>query len=214
MIAPPTVIVLLKAPRPGRVKTRLAATLGDALALAVYRQLAERQVRALPRDWPAVICFAPPGAAAEMTAWLAPLAPPATVFRAQATGDLGARLAAAGAAAFAGGATAVLLIGGDCPALDEPLLRTAAETLLQPGTDAVLGPAVDGGYVLLGLRAPAPGIFSGIDWSTARVLDQTRARLAAAGLRRRELPVLADLDDETDWRRAVADGILPQVNNR
>jgi len=209
---PPHLLILLKAPVPGAVKTRLAATLGAARATAIYRQLVERQLRAIPPDWPVTIHFDPPDAEPAMRAWLTPLRSASIsqlpTFIPQPAGDLGTRIHAAFTHAFANGATSALVIGGDCPALDTAILQRAATVLESPDTDTVLGPAADGGYFLLGLKTPTPELFTGLAWSTPAVLDATRARLAAARLTTVELLELADLDDESDWRRAVAAGLL------
>lgn len=220
----PTLVAMLKAPVAGAVKTRLAATVGDARALAIYRQLVARMLRAAPPDWPLAIHFAPARRAALLRRWLAPLSPrelraappvsavaprkPAAAFLIpQVRGHLGTKLAAAFAAEFARGAPAVIAIGGDCPALDCRRLRAAARALAHH--DAVLGPATDGGYYLLGLRAPHPELFTGIAWSSPAVLAQTRARLRASCLATHELPPLNDVDDAAAWRRARAAGLLP-----
>lgn len=200
--------ILLKAPTPEAAKTRLAATLGAAPAAAVYRIMVERQIRDLPPEIPATIYFDPPDAGAAMRKWLAPLRPaqaPLT-FRVQPSGDLGVRIAYAFAAEFALGASAMIVLGGDCPALDAAMLRRATAAL--DTHDAVLGPASDGGYYLLGLRKHAPQVFAGIDWSTPSVLQQTRARLKAAGLKTFELPLLDDVDDEPALRHAVRSGLI------
>lgn len=198
---PPTIALLLKAPRAGTVKTRLAATLGAARAATVYRHLVEHQIRALPHDWPATVHHAPPGAGPLMRRWLGPRHP-GLRFAAQGPGDLGARLAAAFAREFADGASAVLAIGGDCPGLDAAILRQAARALGR--TDVVLGPARDGGYYLIGLKRSCARLFTGIAWSTPTVLTQTRARIRATGLTVTELPELEDVDDAAAWRRAQA----------
>ena len=112
----PTLALLLKAPHLATVKTRLAATLGPARALAIYRALAERQLRALPPAWPVTIHFTPAGAPveAELRAWLTPLrpgeSPPALgpAYRPQPDGDLGVRLTAALFAGIAWSTPAVL----------------------------------------------------------------------------------------------------------
>ena len=122
---------------------------------------------------------------------------------------MGARLIAGFAHVFSQRASAALAIGGDCPALDERVLRLASAALARPACDAVLGPALDGGYYLIGLTAPHPEVFNDIAWSTPQVLAQTRARFAATELCHEELPVLSDIDDEQDWRRAITDGLLP-----
>lgn len=206
----PAVSLLLKAPVVGSVKTRLAATVGARRATEIYRQLVERQMRALPRGWPVFVHFDPPSAEAAMRAWLQPLRSESDgpiEFAPQPPGDLGVRIHAALLHAFATGAPAAIVIGGDCPALGPTLLVNAAATLSDH--DAVLGPADDGGYYLLGLKAPCADLFASVAWSTPAVLDQTRARLRAARRRTAELPVLADVDDEAGWRRAVAAGLLP-----
>jgi glycosyltransferase A (GT-A) superfamily protein (DUF2064 family) len=90
----------------------------------------------------------------------------------------------------------VLLIGTDAPALDAAMLQRAALAL--DDADAVFVPALDGGYALVGLRQPAPSLFDGMAWSTARVMADTRQRLATAGLRHVELPPLHDIDGPAD----------------
>jgi rSAM/selenodomain-associated transferase 1 len=128
----------------------------------------------------------------------------------QGKGDLGARMAAAFEQTGAEDPrTPVLLMGTDAPMLDAALLRQAAAALRT--SPAVFVPALDGGYALVGLRAPAPTLFSGMVWSTSQVMADTRERLAAAGLAHTELPAVADVDEPADlvhlpagWRRALA----------
>lgn len=93
-----------------------------------------------------------------------------------------------------------VLIGGDCASLGEAELR-AALGLLAAGHEAVLGPAADGGYVLIGLNRPCPMLFRGIAWSTPTVLAATRRRLGQAGLDWAELPPGWDVDTPADLRR-------------
>jgi len=120
---------------------------------------------------------------------------PGISFHRQPEGDLGARMLA-GACRALGDAVAAVLIGADCPLLEAEHLERALHMLGE--RDAVLGPAEDGGYVLLGLRRAEPGVFRGVDWGTHRVLEQTRTRLRALGWRWEELPVLWDLDRPED----------------
>ncbi|MDE2277064.1 MAG: DUF2064 domain-containing protein, partial [Burkholderiales bacterium] len=97
----------------------------------------------------------------------------------------------------------LLLIGTDCPVLDAAHLRRAARALLD-GDDAVFYPAEDGGYVLVGLREPQPGLFSEMTWSTAEVMAQTRTRARTLGLRLREFETLWDVDRPADLARLLA----------
>ncbi|HTH49039.1 MAG TPA: TIGR04282 family arsenosugar biosynthesis glycosyltransferase [Candidatus Limnocylindria bacterium] len=189
-------LVFLKAARPGTVKTRLAATIGPVRALAAYGELVATTLAAvaeLGSDLDVELRFTPDEARPEVESWLQP------GWRAvpQGEGDLGARLTRAFADAFADSCPHVLVIGSDCPYLTAHDLRTALEALAQ--ADLVLGPAADGGYWLLGLRAAYPEVFSGINWSTPQVRRQTLARARLAGLTLRELRTLSDVDTEAEW---------------
>ncbi len=99
-----------------------------------------------------------------------------------------------------------VLIGTDCPEQTPDDVRRAAAALEQH--DVVLQPALDGGYVLIGLRAPQPGLFAGVTWGKATVLAQTQERIARAGLRAMVLPPRADLDTPEDYRRLLARGAI------
>jgi glycosyltransferase A (GT-A) superfamily protein (DUF2064 family) len=104
-----------------------------------------------------------------------------------------------------------LVIGTDCPALTSDHLRRAADILCR-GTDAVILPAEDGGYVLIGVRAPQPAIFERLCWGTARVLGETRRRLKGLGLTWQEPVMLWDLDRPADIERLRGiglDGLVP-----
>jgi len=114
---------------------------------------------------------------------------------AQGEGDLGVRMHRALARALHTHRHA-LLIGSDVPALDAAMLQRADAALAQ--ADAVFVPARDGGYALVGLRRAEASLFEGVDWSTSRVMAQTRERAAAAGLHIAELPPVADIDTPAD----------------
>ena len=194
----PALAVFLKAPRLGTVKTRLAAEVGDRHALRLYRVMAARALAAARgAGLDASVWYAPADAGPEMRHWLGDT----WVLRPQASGDLGARLAAALQAVDPG--RGWLAVGADCPRLDAPLLRQAADAVLEG--HVVLGPTVDGGYYLVGGRAPLPDLWSDMPWSTDRLLEATRARLAAAAVPWRELPVLRDVYTAADAR---AEGLL------
>ncbi len=196
----PTLCLMLKAPRLGQVKTRLAKDIGEAAALAAYRALVERQMREIPAGWNVEIHFTPDDGAAEMRAWLGPLREAAPVFIPQAAGDLGARLIAALHSAFARGARQVIFVGGDCPGLTRERLAEAAEKLEH--ADLVIIPAVDGGYVSIAFNVPHTGVFEGIEWSTERVCEQTQRRAKELRLSFGLLAPLEDVDELASWERA------------
>ena len=185
--------MFVRAPEAGRVKTRLAATLGAEGALRVYRRLAEHTVReARAVDAELRIHFTPADREHDVRAWLGD----GPRYLAQAEGDLGTRMDTAFRAAFADGAERVVIVGSDLPDLSAALLRRAFEALDQH--PAVLGPARDGGYYLLGMRAMIPGVFDGVPWSTDAVLARTLERMRAAGVAPALLPRLADVDEADD----------------
>ncbi|MEX2156867.1 MAG: TIGR04282 family arsenosugar biosynthesis glycosyltransferase [Gemmatimonadales bacterium] len=195
--------VFVKAPLPGRVKTRLAAEVGSQRAAEIYRDLGRRAVSAAAgAGYETVVWFAPPEARPEVRAWLQGLS--VADYRAQVAGPLGTRLAAAFLRHFDEGARRVIVIGSDCPAVDACVVTQALASLDE--RDLVLGPAHDGGYYLIGLRAPASQLFHGIAWSTAAVLSQTVARARQLGLSAALLPTLRDVDTASDARAA---GVLP-----
>lgn len=215
-------IVMAKAPLPGYAKSRLvdpadrsgaptaphrapvptASGLGAATELGRFDAArVARLADAFIRDTLLVcerctcealsIVFAPP----ESEAYFRAAARGARLVQ-QSEGDLGARLAAAVALAFDGGATHVVVIGADTPHLPHERVDEAFEALA--ATDCVLGPACDGGYYLLGLTAPRPELFRGIAWGTASVFAATVAAAAAQGLRVARLREERDIDERAD----------------
>jgi len=193
--APPLVMVLLKAPRVGAVKTRLASSLGAELAADIYRGMVERQLRQIPKGWRVQIHFCPADAETEMRLWLGS----DYAYRPQLAGDLGERLQSAFSAAFAKGESRVMAIGGDCPELDTSTLTEATDRLVR--ADVVMGPATDGGYYLIALRRAAPELFKDIPWGTPEVLSLTLARAKIALLSRELLPPREDIDDLETYER-------------
>jgi rSAM/selenodomain-associated transferase 1 len=189
-------VVFVKHPRPGTVKTRLAAAIGPEVAADLYRALAEHVLEVttpVAGEYERLVFFDPPGAAEEMRAWL-----PGTRLIAQVGPDLGARMADAFARAFARGASRVAIVGTDVASVSRQSVTDALAAL--DAADVVIGPAEDGGYYLLALGAPRPGLFTGIAWSSSTVASETRTRATAAGLRVRELPILRDVDTLDDLR--------------
>lgn len=192
-------MVFGKAPVPGRVKTRLVPALGETAATELHRQLVARTLRtAVAAGLGEVeLCCAP----GTNDAFFATCASQHRLgLRAQGKGDLGMRMARALERTLAEGSPGVL-IGCDCPALTPEYLREAAAALAS-GNDAVIGPAEDGGYVLIGLaRRPAAPLFEGIAWGKATVMQETRARLARLNWRWCELATLWDVDRPEDLSR-------------
>lgn len=188
------VLVLGRAPVPGRTKTRLVPALGAEGAAALSATLTRRAVATArgARLGPVELWCAP-GCGHPLFQGLA--ARGDVALRDQGPGDLGARMGEA----LAAGALPALLLGTDCPGLTPAALREAAAALTRH--DAVLVPAEDGGYVLVGLARPVPEMFAGIPWGTPAVLGETRAALQAAGASWAELAPLADVDRPEDLAR-------------
>ena len=190
----PRVILFTRYPVTGQAKTRLIPALGAAGAAALHRTLTERTVTVV-KESGLSLQIRSAGAAVEMfTEWLGV----ANVVD-QGEGDLGIRLARAAPP------YPVIFIGADAPDLTPALLRNAADALRH--APAVIGPAEDGGYWLLGLASEVPGVFADIAWSTDAVFAQTVACLAAAGIDPVLLPELADCDRPSDLARWP--GLIP-----
>lgn len=203
------ILVFLKAPHPGTVKTRLAAAIGSERACSVYRQMAEKQVAEANRFGCGVeIHYSPGSAETEMRNWLGPKPD----YFAQANGDLGERMIHAMTNAFLRGAQRVALVGGDCPALNSDRLTMAFERLrpqaeIKPA-DVVFGPARDGGFYLIAVSRPLPTLFIGVPWSSPFTRIASEIQAAKAGLRISELPTEDDVDDFVGWTKALNSGFL------
>jgi len=195
-------LVFLKYPIPGEVKTRLADAIGDEAACRVYRACVELTLARLGA-WraEATLCVDPPDALERTRAWVGQGV--GWALRPQSGGTLGERLAEATAHAFAQGAQRVVVVGTDSPWLTARDVDTACEALAH--AELVLGPAEDGGYYLIGLSRPTPALFEGIAWSTAAVYQETIAKARALGWRVRVLPLGYDVDRLEDVQRFVAD---------
>jgi len=189
--------IFAKAPIPGRVKTRLADDVGPSAAAEVYWQMGIKIVAATAgSSHRSVLWFTPPEEAAYVREWLDRVAH--LEFRPQVGRDLSARLTHAFARHFADGARRVVIIGTDCPGVSRHLIHQAFTALGR--RDMVLGPALDGGYYLIGLAAPHAALFRGISWSTGSVAAQTRTRADALGLSCHLLRPLRDVDTARDAR--------------
>ena len=187
-----TLLVFAKAPIAGRVKTRVAAELGDETAARIYRRLGRTVANQVRHGrYRTVVCYDPPGERARVSRWLGE----DLEYRPQVGGDLGERLTAAFAWAFSE-ADHVCVIGTDAPDVNAQMVEQAFDGLTDHGV--VMGPAKDGGYYLLGLRSPTPELFRGVPWSTDTVAETTRATARRMGLSVMELPVLTDVDHARD----------------
>jgi rSAM/selenodomain-associated transferase 1 len=203
---PISIAVLAKAPVAGFAKTRLIPALGAARAARLQARLIERAVD--------VACACGIG---PVTVWATPDETHAS-FQAlrvrrdvalarQPNGDLGARMLAALKAP--NGPT--IVIGTDCPAMMPAHLRLAAEAL-RHGGDAVVCPAEDGGYVLIGTRKPVAALFAGMSWGTAEVMAETRRRMRYQKLVWQEPVTLWDVDVPEDLPRLRGLGLLDQFS--
>lgn len=197
-------IVFVKAPRPGAVKTRLAAVLGDEAAARLYRLLADEEIRrTAPRagEYDRVFFFTPQDARPEIERWL-----PGETLEPQHGRDLGERMSRAFESAFAAGARRVAIIGSDVPAAGREHVMEALQSL--DDHDVVLGPTHDGGYYLLALDRLRPALFQSIPWSTPSVLPATAERAGVLGLSVRMLDPLRDIDTiddlKAEWPRLRA----------
>ncbi|MGE5865353.1 MAG: TIGR04282 family arsenosugar biosynthesis glycosyltransferase [Rhizobacter sp.] len=188
------VIIFAKAPVAGAAKTRLIPALGAAGAAALAERMLAHTVAMAAASAPDTleICTSPDAGHPAFQALAKSHAPQLSL---QGDGDLGQRMHQAFVRVLATHACAVL-VGTDAPSLDAACLHRARAALAH--RDAVFVPALDGGYALIGLRAPQPSLFEDIPWSTADVMARTRERLRAAGLCWEELPPVADVDEPPD----------------
>ena len=178
------------------MKTRLIPGLGAAGAAELYRVLAEdvvARIRPRAREYERLFFFTPDDARPEMEAWF-----PGETWVAQEGTDLGARMSAAFDEAFRRGARRAAIIGSDVPGLSRDDVAAAFASL--DDHDLVLGPARDGGYYLIALERPRPGLFRGIAWSTHSVFAATMERAAGLGLAVRALEPRRDIDTLDDVR--------------
>ena len=199
--ARPTLLVFLKYPEPGKVKTRLAAEVGAEQAAALYRGWVGTVLRGLQPLRPAVTVVGYfDGAPAARSAGWDDLA---DQWMEQPSGGLGDRLAAGFQWGFGRGRP-VLAIGTDCPDLTARHVE-AAVTLLHE-FDAVFGPTIDGGYYLVGTRRRIPGFFQRVRWSSPHTLADHLAQARHLGATSVLLPELADIDTAADLRAYEARG--------
>jgi rSAM/selenodomain-associated transferase 1 len=191
------IIVFAKAPVPGEAKTRLIPAVGAVGAARVHERLVDRALETACAAGlgPVELCCAPDASHLFFAARAARFGVALTE---QGPGDLGARMRRALAARLPS-----VLIGSDCPAMTPEYLREADRALAE-GHDAVLGPAEDGGYVLVATGQDHPDAFAGIRWGGPHVMAEQRARFRALGWRWTELATLWDVDRPEDLDRMRA----------
>lgn len=195
--APVAVAILAKAPIPGLAKTRLIPHLGADGAADLQRWLLRRAVAtALAADIGPVTLWCAPDP--EHPAFLASLDQGPLSLRQQPDTDLGERMRLAIAESTAAG---TLVVGTDCPLLTPGHLQRAAAALADH--DAVVTPAEDGGYVLIGMQEARHQVFADVAWSTDRVMAQTRHRLASIDWKWAEFAPLWDVDRSEDFERLL-----------
>jgi rSAM/selenodomain-associated transferase 2/rSAM/selenodomain-associated transferase 1 len=196
------VAVFARAPAPGAAKTRLIPLLGEKGAAQLHARLVER-----------ALASARAAEVGPVTLWRAPeqadhpffaqcLSMGATTLATQRGADLGARMLAAFEAR-----APLLLMGSDCPSITPQDIAWCAQAL-RAGADAVFLPAEDGGYGLIGARAPLPELFRDMTWGDASVMERTRARARAAGLVIAEGRVIWDVDRPEDHARLMREGLI------
>lgn len=192
------ILVFAKAPLPGRVKTRLYPLLSPAEAAALGRELIRRTLEQVTRErlCPVELWCDPDTAHPEFVALERDY--PVTL-HSQRGADLGQRMDHALKTALKR-ANAAILIGTDCVSLTPEDFHTALGAL-ERDHELVLGPAEDGGYVLIGMKRVPPQFFAGMDWGTSAVLSETRRRIRASRLSCLELREQWDLDRPEDLRR-------------
>lgn len=189
----PAIAVFAKAPLPGRVKTRLAAAIGDAEAARRYEEMVSVLLVRLAAAAENLGADIEVHTDIPTDAW-----PEARVTRRlQVAGDLGERMRHALETGLAEGRTHVLILGGDVPTVPVGHLQW----LLAAPEDVTLGPAEDGGYYAICCRRTHPAMFAGVAWSTERACAHTEAACRAAGLTVARGPMWFDIDELSDLER-------------
>jgi len=186
-------IIFIKNPQLGKVKTRLAVSIGSDAALAVYHKLCQHTRQTVL------------GVEVERQLYYSDFIDRHDAWKEgqfvkhqQVGSDLGARMNQAFQDSLKQGNRAVI-IGSDCPQLTADLLRDAFQALVEH--PFVLGPAQDGGYYLLGMREPCPGLFHNMEWSTEKVTEMTLQRIHEQKKSCFLLPILSDIDTIEDWEK-------------
>lgn len=191
------IIVFVKNAIPGKVKTRLARTIGDEKALEVYLKLLDiTKVEVLKSEAKKEVWYA--WEVGQDDIWSS------DEFnkRVQIDGDLGQKMKNAFETSFDEGVDKVVLIGSDCPTLTSEIIDKAFDKLEK--NDVVFGPSKDGGYYLIGMSSFKPKVLEDISWSTEQVMAQTEERASKNNIVLAKLEPLNDIDNEKDWNEYLA----------
>jgi rSAM/selenodomain-associated transferase 1 len=192
------VVVMVKAPRAGLVKTRLAPAVAEVDAASLAACFAQDSVgNALRVARDVIVAYAPADGRAPLEALL----PGGLLWLEQQGADLGSRLEGAVAHAARLGFSPIIVMGTDSPTLPASFIETARDRLATGEADVALGPTKDGGYYLVGLRHPVSHLFQHIAWSTPLAYEQTARNAASSGLRLLQLPTWYDVDTFSDLLR-------------
>jgi len=187
-------LIFIKNPILGQVKTRLASSVGDEEAMRIYKELLKHtRAVSLKLDATRVVCYSHFIDAED--SWL----PQHFVPYLEEGDNLGTRMSNAFETAFQEGAEKVVVIGSDCPKISTEILGDAFKAL----TDhkMVIGPSMDGGYYLLGMSHYSPELFNNINWSTPSVFEETTKRAKQLQIQANILPTLSDVDYLEDWEK-------------
>lgn len=190
-------MIMARAPVPGRVKTRLARSIGARRACSVHVALLETTIAAAMGVGVDVVLAATPDGHHHVFRRLQRRWPGLRLVR-QGRGDLGQRMLGV-FRRF--NERPVILVGSDCPVFTPGVLRSALDAL--DHHRLVFVPAEDGGYVAVGGRRAPGTVFRGVSWGGSRVMAQTHGRVRAAGYSCRMMPMLWDVDERADWRRWI-----------
>jgi len=205
------IILFARAPEYGQVKTRLAAGIGDQAALVIYRQLLEHTFQMVADSQLAPIELHVDGN--QTHPFMQQIATQAGAKIVVQQGiDLGERMYRALDGALQQ-REAVIIIGTDCPVMDAAYLENALQQLAR-GTEVVVGPSEDGGYVLIGATRADDRVFHNINWGCDSVMQQTRLAMKGAGIGFSELEILWDIDHPEDlrrWQRINADSAVSRI---
>lgn len=187
-------LIFVKNPILGQVKTRLASSVGDEEAMRIYMELLQHtRLVSTQLDVTRVVCYShfidleDAWQSNDFDAYL------------QEGSNLGARMSNAFEAAFHEGAERVVVIGSDCPQISSAILQDAFDALL--ANEMVIGPSMDGGYYLLGMNRYVPQVFENIVWSTPNVFKETKERANEQNIHPVILPTLSDVDYIEDWEK-------------